>query len=546
MARRRSSAMSFLEAFNSAYDTTNKVAQAFEERDAMREAPEESTAFTAEQGQGLEQAARQGMQIGWDDAQRAYTSTDPMSGATQTIAPRTQHTFMGQTSDTAFTPTQISQARYNRLGDIAAKYGDSAGALRLRSGATKMEADDLTLAKARRDNTEQERVLAEAETKRTNLATLNSEIQAANEAMARGDVGPMQKLFNQTAGMTSLNTDAQTPGFLAFDPKTGSVTIASNHPGFPTTTLPAAQWLGYVQQAAGSTTTGSAVDGLNSMFTSFLGARKVGEDSAKTAMGLKKDQALIDYYGDIAENQRTGQRNQADRTRIAALTAGARYGGGGSGGPGGGTGTRRGGQESLATITDKDLQGDDTYHFALKDIEEQFTNKQLTPAQAATAKSAAKRDAQARIMTSRVAARVNERIRSGENPEKIASDMLQAGMDPTMVAELLSPAGALVPVEAAGARGAPSDGMAAPAVAGRPMAADEPEPPAARAGLNLPSAGAAPRAGEASRAEGERLYREWQDAKGPWYMPTPRGDAARVKAAEEAYDNWLRKHQRGR
>lgn len=490
MARRRSSAMDFLDAFNAAYGATTKVARDWETSRAMRETPEEATAFTAEQGQGLEQAARQGMQIGWDDAQRAYTSTDPMSGVTQTIAPRTQHTFMGQTSDTAFTPTQISQARYNRLGDIAAKYGDSEGALRLRSGATKMEADDLALTKARRDNTEAERVAAEAETKRNNLTQLNNQITTANEALARGDIGPMQKLFNQTAGMTSLNTDAETPGFLAFDPKTGSVTLASNHPGFPTTTLPAVQWLGYVQRAAASTTTGNAVDGLNSMFTSFLGARKAGEDSAKTAMGLKKDTAQVGYWEGMLKDRETGRQ-------IQAFTAGANTQAGGAGG------SRTGAQRSLATITDKDLNDHDLVKIARDDVRAQG----LTGDEAFQYIQTAKRRANEMILTDRTTAYVRQRLQTGEDPDALAREMVRSGMAPGMVESMLVRAGAkpglAAPAEVDGrASRAPVDGdPVAPAVAGRSAPVGEPAPPATRGGLNLPSSAPAAPVGPPTREE---------------------------------------------
>lgn len=125
MRRGRSSVSDFLNNFNAAYDTATRVAREVETAQVARAMPEESTGFTADQGQQLEGLAKQGYKVDFDEAKNAYVARND-AGDTKTIAMQGVTDFMGdryagQGRDVA------DNARAQAYAGVMSKYDPEAG-----------------------------------------------------------------------------------------------------------------------------------------------------------------------------------------------------------------------------------------------------------------------------------------------------------------------------------------------------------------------------------------------------------------------------------
>lgn len=122
MRRGRSSVSDFFANFNQAYGTVNNVAKDVElSRVAVAKA-EESTGFTAEQGQQLESLAKQGFDnITYDDQAKAYVAKNA-SGASKSVAMQGVTDFMGNR-----TAGGQDNARMQAMAGVLTKYDPEQG-----------------------------------------------------------------------------------------------------------------------------------------------------------------------------------------------------------------------------------------------------------------------------------------------------------------------------------------------------------------------------------------------------------------------------------
>ena len=129
MRQGRSSVSDFLKNFNAAFDTTTKVAREIETAEVANAKPEESTGFTAQQGQELNNLAKQGFDnITFDDTSKAYVAknaagdskTVAMQGVTDFLGKR----YAGQGQDVA------DNARAQAFAGVLGKY-DPEGGMRM-------------------------------------------------------------------------------------------------------------------------------------------------------------------------------------------------------------------------------------------------------------------------------------------------------------------------------------------------------------------------------------------------------------------------------
>jgi hypothetical protein len=125
MVRRRSSGIQdFLTNFNAAYDTASRVARDFEIAKVMQaDAPEHSTGFTAQQGTQLEDLAKQGYKIDFDQGQNAYVARND-AGDAKTVAMQGVTDFMGQRQAGTLAADKL---RSEGIADVLAKYNPEKG-----------------------------------------------------------------------------------------------------------------------------------------------------------------------------------------------------------------------------------------------------------------------------------------------------------------------------------------------------------------------------------------------------------------------------------
>ena len=73
--RRRNSALDFIQSFNAAFDTVNKVGQNLETAKVANATPEFEGGFSEDQGKEITAAAESGQNhIGYDEAAKAYVA----------------------------------------------------------------------------------------------------------------------------------------------------------------------------------------------------------------------------------------------------------------------------------------------------------------------------------------------------------------------------------------------------------------------------------------------------------------------------------------
>ncbi len=126
MRRGRSSVADFLTNFNAAFDTATKVGREIETSRVADAKPEESTGFTAQQGQELENLAKNGFDnITFDDASKSYVAKNA-TGETKTVAMQGVTDFMG-TRHAGQGPQVANNARMQAYADVMGKYDPEAG-----------------------------------------------------------------------------------------------------------------------------------------------------------------------------------------------------------------------------------------------------------------------------------------------------------------------------------------------------------------------------------------------------------------------------------
>lgn len=134
MRRGRSSVSDFLTNFNAAFDTVNKVGREIETSRIASAKPEESTGFTAQQGQELESLARNGFDnITFDDASKSYVAKNA-AGDTKTVAMQGVTDFMGARHAGQGQPV-VDNARMQAYANAMEKYGDPEAGMKMRNAA---------------------------------------------------------------------------------------------------------------------------------------------------------------------------------------------------------------------------------------------------------------------------------------------------------------------------------------------------------------------------------------------------------------------------
>lgn len=122
MRRGRSSVSDFFANFNQAYGTVNNVAKDVELSRVAGAKAEESTGFTAEQGQQLESLAKQGFdKITYDDQAKAYVAKNA-AGASKSVAMQGVTDFMGNR-----TAGGQDNARMQAMAGVLTKYDPEQG-----------------------------------------------------------------------------------------------------------------------------------------------------------------------------------------------------------------------------------------------------------------------------------------------------------------------------------------------------------------------------------------------------------------------------------
>lgn len=132
MGRRGNGMMDFLNAFNAgmgAIVNAKNAWDSFEERRQLQEVskaqPTQTEGFTPTQGRMIEEAARSGDQISYNDSEKAYQATKQLAEdemgppETRTIAKQGPMTeFMGARTEGAMSQDQVDAARSTKMADI--------------------------------------------------------------------------------------------------------------------------------------------------------------------------------------------------------------------------------------------------------------------------------------------------------------------------------------------------------------------------------------------------------------------------------------------
>lgn len=133
MARRRNSALDFIQAFNGTYDTVGKVAQDFELSRVANAQPTTTQGFTAEQGDELRAAGEAGNHVGYDESTKGYAITPKLGegemgpAVPRAVAQQGITEFMGQRTAGTMDQDQINTARMKAMAGVISKYDPVAG-----------------------------------------------------------------------------------------------------------------------------------------------------------------------------------------------------------------------------------------------------------------------------------------------------------------------------------------------------------------------------------------------------------------------------------
>lgn len=182
MAKRRSSALEFIQAFNAAYDTVNKVGQDAEMSRVAQAKPEQSDGFTAEQGAQVIAAAESGNNhVGYDDAAKAYVVTpkladDQMGPAVpKVIAQQGVTDFMGKRTAGAMSEDQANSARFKAMAGVMSKYDPVAG-MRMQREVKQDERDDKRFSWDQSRNEREIRLAGEQDAEKAFVKALDTKV----------------------------------------------------------------------------------------------------------------------------------------------------------------------------------------------------------------------------------------------------------------------------------------------------------------------------------------------------------------------------------
>jgi hypothetical protein len=188
-SNRRSGFQDFLDGFNGAFETGSRIGRQIETASVMKEKPEEVPLS--------------------DEEYAAQAAAGP-------VAPNTQ--YNGKTYQRPIGERELTGLRTNRLADVAAKYGDAEGSLRLRKQAGDMEwenesRDRQRVGYGREDeayNTKQKglRILSEIDPNKP-----ESFIDASNRLMANGQAPEAAAARSQATETKAWQTARQNEGF---------------------------------------------------------------------------------------------------------------------------------------------------------------------------------------------------------------------------------------------------------------------------------------------------------------------------------------------
>lgn len=166
-------------------------------RKIAMEKPEESTGFTAEQGEELKRAADSGQyNVGYDDAMKAYTVT-PKADPTQTgiIAQQGISDFRGTRVAGKMDPAAVEKARQSAMADVVAR-SNPAEAMRMRRDVSQAERDDQRFAW---DKAKAQDDAAERAKKAANQAELSEAIGPAAAGGKDQDAQATESYFTNAA-----------------------------------------------------------------------------------------------------------------------------------------------------------------------------------------------------------------------------------------------------------------------------------------------------------------------------------------------------------
>lgn len=125
--------------------------------------PEESTGFTADQGDQLRAAADSGQyDIGYDEAAKAYTVTPKKGGETGMIGQQRVTDLLGNRTAGTMTPDQVNTAKLGAVADVLAKT-DPVSAMRMRGEITRNQREDQRFGWEQSRNEREERTAAQKE-----------------------------------------------------------------------------------------------------------------------------------------------------------------------------------------------------------------------------------------------------------------------------------------------------------------------------------------------------------------------------------------------
>jgi hypothetical protein len=187
--QRRSGFQDFLDGFNGAFETGSRIGRQIETAGVMNEKPEE-------------------VQLS-DEEYAAQAAAGP-------VAPNTQ--YNGKTYQRPIGERELMGLRTNRLADVAAKYGDAEGSLRLRKQAGDMEWEDESRSRQRIGYGREDeaygakqkglRILSEVDPNKP-----ESFIDASNKLMANGQAPEAAAARSQATETKAWQTARQNEGF---------------------------------------------------------------------------------------------------------------------------------------------------------------------------------------------------------------------------------------------------------------------------------------------------------------------------------------------
>ncbi|HQT19128.1 MAG TPA: hypothetical protein PLE48_13400 [Thiobacillus sp.] len=143
MAKRRNSALDFIQSFNDTYDTVNKVGRDYERSKVANGKPEETYGFNQGEVAQVQAAVDSGQyDVGYDAERKGYTVA-PKADPSQVgfVGQGVMTRFLGNEQPGTMTPAQIDRARAMAMADVEMRDDPIAG-LRLRREISTQDRED--------------------------------------------------------------------------------------------------------------------------------------------------------------------------------------------------------------------------------------------------------------------------------------------------------------------------------------------------------------------------------------------------------------------